>query len=174
MPRARGAASLRQQTNDLAALQAENRRLQSRPETRPRTALEIKEEQIAKVNFSKGWLLAFRMYSARHQDQTPTNFDQARDFFQSRFQADTNVSQDQFELVYTGSFYVAHPDEVIMIREKQAWQDSSGKWCKIYGLVDGSVQTVAMPSKWKTGGKEVNFENFEDFEKSHMIPPPAP
>jgi len=177
------AESLRRQTSDLARLREEARRRQPQADAQPKTSLQIKEERIAKMNFCKDWLIAFILYYYEHHDQFPTNFAQAAAFFEPRdAQSETNVSVEQFEVVCWGSrigvgadasAVVGIPLEAIALREKTPWQDSDGKWCKIYGFADGMVQTIAMPSRWKNlDGIETRYDTFEAYEKDHIIAPP--
>jgi RNA polymerase sigma factor (sigma-70 family) len=167
------AESLRKQTNDLAMLREANRRLQQRPETKPKTPLQQKEERIAKMDFGHQWVRAFRDYAEKHGDQFPTSFEQAGSFIPAGYKPETNLSTDQFEIVYQGSLVLPNSGEVVVLREKEPWQDSSGKWCKVYGLADGSSQLVAMPSRWTVGGRQISYDSFEAFEKDHIIPPPG-
>lgn len=165
------AESLRPQTNSLALLQEENRRLQQSPGAQRKTPLQADEERIAKAQFARDWLLAFRMYAAEHQDQYPANFQQAASLLKRDSGEPTNMVPNQFEIVYQGSVNLTNPSEVIILRERKPWQNSDGKWGKIYGLADGSVQTVGMPSRWTVGGKQINYDSFEAFEKDHIVAP---
>ena len=168
------AQSLRRQTNDLARLREETRRLRQRADVTPKTPLQIKEWRIAKMNFAKNWLLAFHLYAEKNQYQFPTSFAQAASFFEKRdIRAETNLNLDQFEIVYQGSRAMTRPGDVVVLREKEPWQNSDGKWCKIYGLADGSVQMVGMPSRWKNlDGIDTSYDTFEAYEKDHIITPP--
>jgi hypothetical protein len=167
------AASLRRQTNDLATLREANRRLQQRPEAKPKTPLQVKEERIAKMRFGHQWAGAFLFYADKNGGQFPTSFEQAASFIPAGYKPEANVSSDQFEIVYQGSLPLPNSGEVVVLREKEPWQDSDGKWCKVYGLADGSSQVVAMPSRWTVGGKEISYDTFEAFEKDHIISPPG-
>lgn len=101
-------------------------------------------------------------YAMDHQNQFPTNFAQAASAGPGGSNGPTNPVPDQFEIVYRGSTVaITNPGEVIVLREKQPWLNSDGKWVKVYGNADGSVQVVGMPSRWRVGGREVNYETFE-------------
>ena len=164
------AESLRQQTNDLARLREANRRLQQRPEAQTKTPLQLREERIAKMNFGHQWVRAFRDYANKHGQQFPPSFEQAASFISAEYKPDNSVSTEQFEIVYQGSLALPNPGEIVVLREKEPWTDSSGKWCKVYGLADGSSQIVAMPSRWTVRGRQVSYDTFEAFEKDHIIP----
>jgi RNA polymerase sigma factor (sigma-70 family) len=165
------AGALRKQTNDLAMVREENRRLQQGLEAKPKTPLQINEERIAKVGTGKNWLLAFRTYAMDHQDQYPTNFEQATSFLTPNSNGQTNSATDKFEIVYHGSDIQTNPGDTIVLREKEAWQNSDGKWVKIYGMYDGSVQTVTMPLQWNTGSRMIQYNSFEEYEKDHLVAP---
>jgi RNA polymerase sigma factor (sigma-70 family) len=165
--------SLRQQTNALASLQEENRRSQPSSAKR-KTPLQIDEERIAKARSTRDWLLAFRTYADAHQDQYPATFEQAASLLRHDSNEQANLTPNQFEIVYQGSVNLTNPSEVILLKEKEPWQRSDGKWVKIYGLADGSVQTVGMPSRWTVGGREIKYDSFEAFEKDHTVTPSTP
>ena len=123
---------------------------------------------MARIEFEKSWLLAFRIYASDHNDMFPTNFAEAS----SIYDGPMNVSTSAFELVYQGSFTaLTNPDQVIMLKEKEPSLDERGHWVKVYGMADGSVQTVGMPSTWKLGDQEVTYDSFEAFEKDHILAP---
>ena len=140
-------------------------------EAKPKTPLQINEERIAKVGTGKNWLLAFRTYAMDHQDQYPTNFEQATSFLTPNSNGQTNSATDKFEIVYHGSDIQTNPGDTIVLREKEAWQNSDGKWVKIYGMYDGSVQTVTMPLQWNTGSRMIQYNSFEEYEKDHLVAP---
>jgi len=165
------AESLRQQTNALIALRDENHHLQQKIAIRPQTPLQIGEAYMAKVNFGKYWLLAFRMYANEHGNQFPASFDQAASFLPDDFKAENRINPDDFEIVYQGSVELTNGSQIIALREKEALPNSSGNLVKVYGMADGSVQQVMMPSHWQVGGREVSYDSFEAFEKDHIIDP---
>src|SRR5262249_22263571 len=86
------AALLRRQTNDLAMLREENRRLQKHTAAKPQTPLQFNEERIARIEKGKNWLLAFKSYAGQHQDQFPVTFDQAASLLQPESNGETNMS----------------------------------------------------------------------------------
>lgn len=167
------AESLRKQTNDLATLREANRRLQRRPAAKPKTPLQEKEEMVGKLTSGHRWVAAFRDYAEKNGDQFPTSFEQAASFMRADYKAEATAKADHFEIVYHGSVFGPNLGEVIALREKEPWQHSDGKWCKIYGFVDGHSQVVGIPFRSRVGGKEITYESFEAFEKDHIIPPPG-
>jgi len=163
------AESLGKQTNDLATLREENHQLQQRSEAKRKTPLQINEEKMVKIDTGKNWLMALKMYANEHQDQFPTNFEQAAPLMRPESKGPSN----QFEIVYQGSSVLTNASEVVVLKEKDPWQDSDGKWFKIYDMADGSVQTVSMPLRWNAGGREISYDSFEAYEKDHVNAPPG-
>ncbi len=157
------AAKLRAQTNEMTALLAENRRLRTPPPTAqapPKTPLQAKEELMNKMNFSRQVVLAFIMHANDHEGQFPTNFDQAMPYLGGAHFADTNITTDQFDITYQGSWQaITNPASVIVLREKQANPPNSpgGKWNKAYGFADGHVEIHA-----EADG------NFDAWEQQHL------
>jgi len=164
------AEQLRARTNDLAALAEENRRLIARraaPANNLRTAFELKEEGrekgITRMNFTREWVMAFRLFAARNQDQFPTSFGEALDFVPARAKTETNLAVEQFEIVYQGSFSsITNPSATIVIREKEAWPRGDGGWAKAYGFADGHSEIHGFADS-----------NFEPWEKQRIIPAPG-
>jgi RNA polymerase sigma factor (sigma-70 family) len=158
---------LRQQAGEVAKLQAENRQLQSakRRDTGPKSALQQKEEVIGRMNYSKAWVLAFYMYADKNGGRFPTNFDLALPFLDDRAKNQENVKSDQFEIVFDGALKrVKNPSDIIVLREKEAWETISSenghRWARLYGFVDGHIEVHSEPEN-----------NFEAYEKQHMMPP---
>jgi RNA polymerase sigma factor (sigma-70 family) len=159
--------ALRNQTNDLAKLQADNRRLRAPNPQSPngaKTPLEATEDArelaIAKMNFTRQWVLAFHMYAGDYKGQSPTNFDDATPYTE-KARLGTNLSTSQFEVVFTGKLEsVKDASTTILIREKEAAQSLDGtKWLKSYGFVDGHAEIHSEPDG-----------NFDAYEKKHIIP----
>src|SRR5262249_46656066 len=124
----RDVGALRQQTNELAMLTGERRRL--RAQFGPQTPLQLLEETRAKIEFEKSWLIAFRLYALNHSEQFPTTFEQAENSFPKELRAQNAPPRDQFEIVHQGSMMVTNTGDFIAVREKEPWQDSDGKWTK--------------------------------------------
>jgi RNA polymerase sigma factor (sigma-70 family) len=155
---------LRQQTNQLARVRAENQRLQmaQRAQFQAVTADAQEQERQAafvKMNNAKQGMLAFVMFAADNGNQFPTNFDQASFYLKDDLmqQIETN-----FEIAYSGSMTnVAAPATTIVLKEKQAWQSGDGKWLKTYGFADGHAELHTEPNG-----------NFDDWERQRTIAPP--
>jgi RNA polymerase sigma factor (sigma-70 family) len=124
-----------------------------------------REVAIAKMNYSKNWMLAFFNYAQQNAGQIPTNFEAAASFASEGLTNGFNLTPDQFEIVYTGTLdhnNVTNPQSLIVIREKQAWQTADGGWARDYAFADGHTEI----HKTQDG-------NFEPWEAQHMIPPPT-
>ena len=114
---------------------------------------------IEKMNYTKGWMLAFMQYADDHQGEFPTNFDMATSFLGGWTNA--NMAPDQFQIVYQGSRNaITNPQSVIVMREKEAWQALDGGWLRAYAFADGHSEI----HKAADG-------NFQPWEAQHMIAP---
>jgi RNA polymerase sigma factor (sigma-70 family) len=157
------AAALQQQTGAVARLREENRRLKA-PAAKPRTPLQTQEEAIVKMQYSKHWMLAFIIYAQDHQDQFPTDFEQAKAFLDKEAKADLEAAADRFEIVYQGRWRdIKNPGKVVVLREKQAHQMPDDRWAKVYGFADGHSELHS-----EADG------DFEAWEKEHILDPAGP
>jgi hypothetical protein len=138
---------------------------------------EMKQAGIAKLNYAKEWLLAFRLYAAENQGQFPTNFDQAASFLRDQANSEANLKSyeflpntpkfgltpDHFEIVYQGSVAeMTNSQSVIIVREREPWQTEDGSWMRTYGFGDGHSEI-----------HKATDGNFEAWEAQHMIPAPG-
>ena len=157
----REAESLRQKTNSLAALRAGKSKLQPSPAAKSKTPLQEKEENMARLTYSRDWLLAFIMYSQEHQGSFPTNFEHAFNYLPSKTKSQTDVSTDQFEIVFEGNQEkLTNPGNVIVLREKEPHQTSYGNWIRTYAFADGHSEIHSTPDG-----------NFEEWEKTRIATP---
>jgi RNA polymerase sigma factor (sigma-70 family) len=152
------AMALRQQTNDLAR---EVKRSPKRAE--PKSPLHAKEEAMMKLNYGKNWAVAFHQYAQQHEGKFPAEFEQAASFVGASVTEQSDVTPDQFEIVFRGApSDLASPQDIILLREKEAWAvpPSDGgpvKWGKAYTFVDGHCEIHTEPEN-----------NFEAYEQQHM------
>jgi len=160
---------LRQQAHEVAQLQQENRQLRAKTgQDKPKTPLQIKEEALAKLNYGKNWVIGSYQYAAKHDGQFPTKFEDAAAFMPDQVKKQSAVTPDQFEIVFQGSLSsLKNPQDIIVLREKEAQSagESShppGQWMKVYTFADGHSELHHEPSN-----------NFDDYEKAHMISSPA-
>jgi len=149
-----------------AAANAQERTKRASPQATAEVdpAEQQKQIGIAKLNYTKGWLLAFMQYASQNQGQFPTNFEQAASFLPEGARAQTNLAPDQFEIFYQGSVNeITSPATIIVIREKAALQSVDGGAVRAYGFADGHSEIH----------KAVDG-NFQTWEAQHMIlPQPA-
>jgi hypothetical protein len=95
------------------------------------------------------------MYANDHNDQSPTNFDQASAYFEGDF---VRTNQSRFEMTYQGSWKnLTSPSSTIVVRETQPWM-RGGKWCKAYGFGDGHAEIHS-----------VDNGNFDEWEQPRLV-----
>ena len=147
----------------------ENRQLKAKTgQDKPKTPLQLKEEAMAKLNYGKNWVIGSYQYAAKHDGQFPTNFEDAAAFMPDQVKKQSAVTPDQFEIVFAGKISsLEKPQDIIVLREKEAQSagESShppGQWMKVYTFADGHSELHHEPSN-----------NFDDYEKAHMISSPA-
>jgi hypothetical protein len=54
----------------------------------------------------------------------------------------------------------AHPKRILLIRERQPWKNTDGKWVKLYEAINGLRWTVSLP-----------YGDFEAWEEQRIVPP---
>jgi len=87
----------------------------------------FKQMGISKMNFAKGWMLAFMQYAQQHGGQLPPDFESAAQFAPDLVNADKSVTPAQFEITYKGALTeITNPQSIIVIREREAWQNPNG------------------------------------------------
>src|ERR1035437_6465631 len=156
---------LQRQTNELVKLREENREIRkeftdfAKSLPSPEQAL-FNKTRIQTINATKYVALAMRMYAADNNDQYPTNLDLTLRYLNSGY---TNgwggISINSFEMINIGSINQRYP-QMLMLRELTPRQAPDGTWERVYGLADGSVQTISG-----------NERDFADYEKQHSPPP---
>ena len=123
-----------------------------------------KELAIAKLNYTKGWMVALFDYAQQHEGKLPPDLESATSFATEAVTKQTNLAPEQFEIVYNGSLNdVTNSPSVIVIREKQPLQSPDGAWFRSYGFADGHSEI-----------HKVQDGNFEPWEAQHTVVQPAP
>jgi RNA polymerase sigma factor (sigma-70 family) len=176
--------SLRRQVAEAAKVRDKAAKT-SQPDTAPPASDEreeikeqLKQAGLAKMNYTKGWVMAFMVYSQQHQGQFPNSFEQAEPFLGNEFKTEHGLAPDQsrpgtpkygltpdhFEILYQGALEaLASPQNIIVVREKDPWQGLDGGWVRTYGFADGHTEI----HKAMDG-------NFEPWETQHVVAaPPA-
>ena len=145
----------------VAGIQQERAKREVQAKTEATFAEQQKQIAIAKMVYAKAWMLAFWQYADQNQGQLPTNFDQAASFLSNDAKTLPDLTTDQFEITYRGSLKdLTNQSSIIVIREKEAVQDSDGGAHRAYGFADGHSEI----HKAVAG-------NFQPWEQQHMIPP---
>ncbi len=156
---------LRNQTNQMGKLRAENQRLQTAlntPAAQPAAVVTPDQERqaaIVQLNDAKQVVLALTMFADDNQNQYPTNFAQASRYMKGDYM---DQLQTNFDLVYQGSTAsITNWSDTIVLRSKQAWQTADGMWRKAYGFADGHAQIHSEPDG-----------NFDTWETQRILQPP--
>jgi len=157
---------LRGQIKKLGALREENGRLQQSPPPEPKTPFQVIEMLWAKQQCAEAWMHAFIAYARENRGQLPASFEQAEPFWPKDIRKRTDVTADQFEILYHGSLDALTNRRVILFREKKPWPHVTGKWGKFYGMSSGGAQYCSSSDKTANG-------NFDDFEREAAAPSTA-
>jgi len=159
------AEALRNQTNELGKQLAEH--LRSRPSkavSRPAPDAPEYYEQLhqmaaGKLTDARNLATVFCIYASEHQNQVPSNLDQAATYLRDGMSL---TGTNEFDIVYQGSrdeLKNIPLSSVALIRDRQTWLGPSGRLTRVYGLADGSGQIVE------------SDDNFESWEAEHVLPP---
>jgi len=158
------AKALRQQLSALADLRQQSSELQAALR-KPHMAnygdsFTQTEETQARVRFGMKLGMAALQYASDHDGKLPTDFSALGTKLPMSLQ--TNMNASQFEIVYSGSrdslTNYANPGDILLVRERQPWKNSDGKWVKAYVTAAGSGFMLS-----RSDGQ------FEEWEKRHML-----
>ncbi len=160
---------LRRNANQTTKLQSENQLSSVRAASGQNPLEQFSQEdlfqlhQIHVVNAIKEICLAQKLYANDNNGQYATNFNQIKNELGGRTNFN-GVALSDIEFFNAGSVNESMPD-VIAFREREPRQDPSnpGTWIMVYGLADGSAQTVY--------GDSANADSFSNFELQHSPPP---
>jgi RNA polymerase sigma factor (sigma-70 family) len=168
--------SLQSQTNTLVALQKENRGLHEARKSPLQLVEDSKEHNILRLNYSQKWLLAFRGFAEDHDGQFPSSFEQAEPFLARSPVAETNLTSEQFEIVYYGTLSaITNPANSMLFREKHAWSDYSGQsWMRTYGFADGHSEIHKIRGVSSAAEAARADAEPDAWEKQHRAPSPPP
>jgi hypothetical protein len=104
---------------------------------------------------------AFHIYASEHNDQFPTNLEAVATYLSDGKLSPTE--SNEIEIFYQGPLAElgSNPNqgEFILLRDRQAWKGPDGKPTRVYGMGDGSVQTVE------------SDDNFKSWEAAHSFRP---
>ncbi|HVU07156.1 MAG TPA: sigma-70 family RNA polymerase sigma factor [Verrucomicrobiae bacterium] len=159
---------LRRLTNQLSKAQSENQPPSVQTSSGQNQAEQFSPEDLFElhqfhvVSAVKEIGLAIREYANDNNGQYPTNFDQIKnELVRTNF---NGVPLNSIELVNIGLVSESTPN-VIMLRESDPRENPyyHGIWSRVYGLADGSAQTIY--------GDSANAGSFNDFEQQHSPQP---
>ncbi|HEY5040773.1 MAG TPA: sigma-70 family RNA polymerase sigma factor [Verrucomicrobiae bacterium] len=140
---------LRNQVGELGKLRAENTQirkeladavqsLKSLPS--PEQAV-FNQKSVQAVNDAKQIGLAMRVWAGDSNDTYPTNiYDMTNELGSLDF---TKHVIENFELMNVGTANERYP-QMLMLREITPRQTPAGSWSRVYGMADGSVQTITL------------------------------
>jgi RNA polymerase sigma factor (sigma-70 family) len=158
---------LRRQVSELGQLREENRQLyvQATSKTQGFQVSEKDYFRLQEMNIIDGAKqigLGMLVYANDHNGLFPTNL--LEQLVGAELTTNNVDDINKFELLNAGvlNAHDKYP-QMIVLRERVPRQAPDGKWERIYGLADGSVQTI--PS---------NKGNFEDWEKQQQQYNPPP
>lgn len=164
---------LRSQAGELASLKQEQQRLQAALEqarkdlrTGNETNWQSTSHSVAlgeKIHYAMSLTLAMHEYASQHNGFFPTNLEQTLNYFRDEDRGQTNLSTAQFEIVFHGNrtdiSKYAHPDRIILVREKEPWQNIDGKWVIAWSSLNGMGATYCPANG-----------DFQEWTKNHTVP----
>ena len=157
---------LRRKTNELAKLAQQSERSLSSPEAPSHTAEYYQQlHQMAggKEIDVKNLGLAFRLYANDHDNSVPTNVEALAPYFVK--QKISLTGTNDIDLLYEGSLAQLGTNmdqsQLVVFRDRQTWPGPDGKPTRVYGMADGSVQTIE------------SDDNFQAWEAAHHVAQPG-
>ena len=122
-----------------------------------------KQVFIAKLNYNKGWLLAFMLYAEAHEGRMPKDFAEAQSYLPVEF--NNQYDSAQFEIVYHGALKeIQNPNMIIVMREKEPTQalgpPAQVTWARAYGFADGHAEIHVESAQ----------DRFANWEKERIVP----
>ena len=122
-----------------------------------------------KLNDARAITEALRNYAGEHQGEFPPSLDPVASHLPEASDANSPPwanaplsGTNDFEIVYQGSqtdLTNIPLRRVALIRERQPWLTSDGKWARVYGYADGAASIVE------------SDDNFQSWDAQHVIPP---
>ncbi|MDB6037153.1 MAG: hypothetical protein JWM99_994, partial [Verrucomicrobiales bacterium] len=140
------AVALQKQTNDFAALQDQERRLQSSlakaiedlsGDTNSQSTVNSKTNELhARIFYAMDLASGAHGYAGNHDGQFPATCEEAAVYMSAEARKQTNFTPGQFEIVYHGTLegieQLAHPNRIILVKERQPKQNIDGKWVEAW------------------------------------------
>jgi RNA polymerase sigma factor (sigma-70 family) len=109
---------------------------------------------IARMHFSKQWMLAIYLYTDARDGMVPARLTDAISYFEAGDEPIEGLSIDDLEIVYAGRLdEISEPARTIVLREREPHPAPDGKWTRAYGFADGHSeirsQTTPDFSEWE-------------------------
>jgi len=129
------------------------------PQEEERQQALARQQAIAKMGYSRSWVMASILYAEQNGGQYPASLGQAATFIPDDHKDEVLLATNQFELVYQGSrSAITNPSSTIVIREIPV----AGSTLRAYGFADGHSEI----HKEETG-------DFSAYEAQHIINQPG-
>ena len=98
----------------------------------------FQQESITRLDQARKWALEFIMFADAHGNQLPADF--------AQLGPTAGLSESNWEIVSGGNLNrLAHPDQTILLREKEARKSPRGEFVKSYAFADGHVDRLWSP-----------------------------
>jgi len=153
---------LQQETQALAGVQREQRRLQAavnKPTVEPTP--EQEQEVRARMNYGRMGVFACIRHAQANGGLFPAKFADVSGALPESMKAQADPTGDAFEVVYQGTFKalttLPNPSEMIVIRQRQP-SLYGDRWAKVYVCADGHCEIRTQADK-----------DFSDWERQHTI-----
>jgi hypothetical protein len=153
------------QTNE-PGKQSVGNRLSEPPQTSPKPDDYSEEHYVRRNEIPSGKMEDAKIlsvvlgdYAREHQGKFPSIIDQVKPYMLKRKKSLTGTNE--FDIVFQGSLDTLTNiprGSVAVLRDRQTWVAPSGKKARVYGLADGSAETIEAD------------DNFQAWEAEHILP----
>ena len=122
---------------------------------------------IRRMNEAKSLVVGFHLFANDHDDRFPDSLELAAQRLKaeeaSSEQSETlkGLRVEDFEIVFKGTLKeIGNPASAIVLREREAWQNSKGWWMRAYGFADGHSEI-----------KRSDTGDYSAWEAEHQVRP---
>jgi len=146
-----------QATNQLAKI---SRTPRGGPSGSPEEPAVTREEMMQKMSRGKRWMVALLVYASDNNNRFPATLTEAVLYGGPAEQV------EEYEFILSGipdMNSITAPSRTIVLREKQPWKNSNGRWSRSYAFADGHVELASSD----TG-------DFTEWERTKTSADPAP
>ena len=107
-----------------------------------------KQQAVVRMTLGQKWMLALMLHADANGGQLPATLVEV-----AKFAGGVEGAED-FELLLNGNLRsTKSANQTIVLREKQPWKGSDGRWNRCYAFADGHVEIASSP-----------IEDFSDWE----------